>query len=227
MTKNLIEIKNFSKEFLSNKNKINILSNINFKLNKGDIYSIIGPSGSGKSSFLNILGLLDSDYTGSYKFLDNDISKYAIDKKNIVRNKSIGFIHQFFHLLPELNVLENVALPNLISHNEYDKSIILAKEILIRFGLKNRMSYKPNYLSGGEQQRVAIARAMINRPELIIADEMTGNLDEQTASSVFDFFIKTIKFNKQSLLFVTHNLNYANKANKVFEISNQKLIEKQ
>jgi len=223
MTEKLISINSLSKEFLVNKNKTCILKNINFSIVKGDIISISGPSGSGKSTFLNILGLLDSEFTGTYDFLDFNVNLLTNNEKNIIRNKSIGFVHQFFYLIPELTVLENVSIPNLILNNQVKKSNDLAKEIIVNCGLENRMYSKPIYLSGGEQQRVAIARALINNPELIIADEMTGNLDEKTADTVFEFFLDKISSNNQTLIYVTHNEKYAKKANTAFEISNNQI----
>ena len=223
MTEKIISISNLSKEFLVNKNKTCILKDINFSIFKGDIISISGPSGSGKSTFLNILGLLDSVFNGTYNFLDFNVNLLKNNEKNIIRNKSIGFVHQFFYLIPELTVLENVSLPNLILNNQMRKSNDLAKEIIVNCGLENRMHSKPTYLSGGEQQRVAIARALINNPELIIADEMTGNLDEKTADTVFEFFLEKISSNNQTLIYVTHNSKYAKKANQAFEISNNQI----
>lgn len=221
MIENIIDIKNLSKDFYINDNKVNILNNIDFKVTKGDIISIIGPSGSGKSTLLNILGLLDSEYKGNYSLLQKNVNHLNINDKNVIRNKSIGFVHQFFHLIPELTIIENVALPSLI--NNKNNSYTIANKILIKFGLEGRINSRPNNLSGGEQQRAAIARALINQPDIVLADEMTGNLDEKTANSVFEFFLETIKINEQSLIFVTHNKYYAERANKVYEISNQKL----
>jgi len=188
MTKNIISIYNLSKEYTSNNNSVVILKDISFKLCQGDIVSIVGPSGSGKSTFLNILGLLDSSFKGQYDFLDKNIKNTSNDQKNIIRNNSIGFVHQFFHLIPELNVLENVTLPNLIQCNKVSDSVKRAKSILISFDLQDKIHSKPHDLSGGEQQRVAIARALINKPSIIIADEMTGNLDEKISDSIFEFF---------------------------------------
>ena len=225
MTNQLLKINNLFKEYSINKNNTRILNNVNFSLMPGEIISITGPSGSGKSTFLNILGLLDSDYNGDYKFLNENVSKFKSNKKNIIRNKSIGFVHQFFHLIPELNVIENVSLPNLILKNNYKSSYLEAKNIIIEFGLEKRLYSKPSELSGGEQQRIAIARALINKPQFIIADEPTGNLDEKTSNSVFDFFLDTIRLNKQSLVYVTHDIKYAKRADKVYEISNQNLIQ--
>ena len=225
MTKEIIKINNLSKKFYDGSNEISILKNVNFNIVKGDIISISGPSGSGKSTFLNILGMLDSYFDGEYKFLNRNTKSLNINDKNTIRNQSIGFVHQFFHLIPELNVLENVFLPHLIHHDNYVKSVDVAKEILINFDLQDRMFSATNTLSGGEQQRVAIARALINNPEMIIADEMTGNLDKKTADSVFDFFLEKIKKNQQTLVYVTHNNHYAKKANHLYRISQQQLIK--
>ncbi len=223
MTKNIISIYNLSKEYTSNNNSAVILKDISFKLCQGDIVSIVGPSGSGKSTFLNILGLLDSSFKGQYDFLDKNIKYTSNDQKNIIRNNSIGFVHQFFHLIPELNVLENVTLPNLIQCNKVADSVKKAKSILTNFDLQDKIHSKPHNLSGGEQQRVAIARALINKPSIIIADEMTGNLDEKISDSIFNFFLEQIRINNQSLIYVTHNNRYAKQANMKYQILNQKL----
>jgi len=223
MTKNIISIDNLSKEYTSNNNSVVILKDISFKLCQGDIVSIVGPSGSGKSTFLNILGLLDSSFKGQYDFLDKNIKYTSNDQKNIIRNNSIGFVHQFFHLIPELNVLENVTLPNLIQCNKVADSVKKAKSILTNFDLQDKIHSKPHNLSGGEQQRVAIARALINKPSIIIADEMTGNLDEKISDSIFNFFLEQIRINNQSLIYVTHNNHYAKQANMKYQILNQKL----
>ena len=223
MTKNIISIYNLSKEYTSNNNSVVILKDISFKLCQGDIVSIVGPSGSGKSTFLNILGLLDSSFKGQYDFLDKNIKNISNEQKNIIRNNSIGFVHQFFHLIPELNVLENVTLPNLIQCNKVADSVKKAKSILTKFNLQDKIHSKPHNLSGGEQQRVAIARALINKPSIIIADEMTGNLDEKISDSIFNFFLEQIRINNQSLIYVTHNNHYAKQANMKYQILNQKL----
>ena len=223
MTKNIISIYNLSKEYTSNNNSVVILKDISFKLYQGDIVSIVGPSGSGKSTFLNILGLLDSSFKGQYDFLDKNIKYTSNNQKNIIRNNSIGFVHQFFHLIPELNVLENVTLPNLIQCNKVADSVKKAKSILTNFDLQDKIHSKPHNLSGGEQQRVAIARALINKPSIIIADEMTGNLDEKISDSIFNFFLEQVRINNQSLIYVTHNTHFAKQANMKYQILNQKL----
>ena len=225
MTNKIIDIKNLSKIYYLKNSNIPILKNINFELYRGKVVSIMGPSGSGKSTFLNIIGMLDSEFEGKYNLLNKKVNILSKNEKNIIRNNSIGFVHQFFHLIPELTILENVLLPKLIQTNNKIESLKSAKYLLDKFGLSNRINFKPLNLSGGEQQRVAIARALINKPQIVIADEMTGNLDQETADSIFDFFINEIKYSKQSLIFVTHNQKYAKKADIKYEISKKTLVK--
>ena len=222
-SKYIINISNLSKSFNNeNKSKIEIIRNLNFKLKSGSKASIIGPSGSGKSTFLNIIGLLDKEFSGTFYFKEKDISICSYKEINSLRGKSIGFIHQFFHLIPELTVIENVMLPLLINKDDA-KSFHASKDILVKFGLEERLNYKPLKLSGGEQQRVAIARSLVNNPDIILADEMTGNLDEDTANRIFNFFIEFIKQNKKTLVYVTHNKKFSLLADEIFFFNNKKL----
>ena len=225
MTEKLISINNLSKEFLVNKNKTCILKNINFNIVKGDIISISGPSGSGKSTFLNILGLLDSVFSGTYDFLDFNVNLLKNNEKNIIRNKSIGFVHQFFYLIPELTVLENVSLPNLILNNQMKKSNDLAKEIIVNCGLENQMHSKPTYLSGGEQQRVAIGRAIATGPALLLADEPTGNLDPRTAGDVFGMLLRLVRGANLGAMIATHNPNLASRMDRTVKLESGRLID--
>ena len=224
MTNQIINIENLNKIYTLKNSKLSILENINFKLKEGNIVSIMGPSGCGKSTFLNIVGMLDSEFLGRYHFSNKDVTNMTIQEKNILRNNSIGFVHQFFHLIPELSVLENVAMPKMIQSNNNKESLDSAEYLIAKFGLSERINFKPLNLSGGEQQRVSIARALINKPQIIIADEMTGNLDEETSDSIFDFFLNEIKINKQSLIYVTHNEKYAKKADIRYIISKKRII---
>jgi len=224
---NFIEINNLKKKFhLSNDNELLIFENLNFSITKNSITSIVGSSGCGKSTLLNILGLLDSNFEGQFLFEGKVTKTFSSNQLSNIRNKKIGFIHQFFNLIPELSVLENVILPGLISKN--NESIVNkeACELLDIFGILEKKDIKPNKLSGGEQQRVASARALINKPDLILADEMTGNLDEDTSDEIINFFLKFIKSNNISLLYVTHNQKYADMANNKYEFKNKKLILK-
>ena len=219
---NFIKIRNLSKSYEVNYNKLTIINELSLDLQKNCIVSIVGPSGSGKSTFLNIIGLLDRDFLGEYELNGKDMKHLSKKQLNYTRGLSIGFVHQFFHLIPELNVIENVMLPYLINSKQSD-NFKLAKNLLETFGLNDRMNFKPIKLSGGEQQRVAIARSLINNPDLILADEMTGNLDENTAKEIFNFFLSYVKENKKSLIFVTHNNYFAEQANNIFKFSNASL----
>ena len=219
---NFIKIRNLSKSYEVNYKKLTIINELSLDLQKNCIVSIVGPSGSGKSTFLNIIGLLDRDFLGEYELNGKDMKHLSKKQLNYTRGSSIGFVHQFFHLIPELNVIENVMLPYLINSKKSD-NFKLAKNLLETFGLNDRMNFKPIKLSGGEQQRVAIARSLINNPDLILADEMTGNLDENTAKEIFNFFLSYVKENKKSLIFVTHNNYFAEQANNIFKFSNTTL----
>ena len=219
----LIEISDLNKKFILENNKnIELIKNLSFKLKKNSKVSITGPSGSGKTTLLNIIGLLDSEFDGLYLFKGKNISSYSTFEKNKLRGLSIGFIHQFFHLIPELSVIENVMLPILINRND-NKAYEISKKILFDFGLEDRIDYKPLKLSGGEQQRVAIARSLVNNPDIILADEMTGNLDEETANNIFSFFINYIEQNKKTLVYVTHNKKLTLFADEIYNFTNKKL----
>ena len=223
----LIEISNLKKIYnLSNKDKLLLIDNLNLTISKNSITSIIGPSGCGKSTLLNILGLLDSNFYGNYFFESKSIKE--INSKNLsnIRNKKIGFVHQFFHLIPELTVLENIILPALVQSNSISDINNDAYKLLEIFEIIDKKNMKPNKLSGGEQQRVAIARALINKPNLILADEMTGNLDEKTSDEIINFFLKFVANHNISLIYVTHNKKYAEMAKIKYELRNRNLILK-
>ena len=224
---NFIEINNLKKKFhLLNENELLIFENLNFSISKNSITSIVGSSGCGKSTLLNILGLLDASFEGQFLFEGKETKTIKNNQLSNIRNKKIGFIHQFFNLIPELSVLENVILPGLISKNKESLVKKEACELLDIFGILDKKDIKPSKLSGGEQQRVASARALINKPDLILADEMTGNLDEDTSDEIINFFLKFIENNNISLLYVTHNQKYADMANNKYEFKNKKLILK-
>ena len=224
MINKIINIEHLNKSYSLKNSNLLILENINFELQESNVVSVMGPSGCGKSTFLNIIGLLDSEFEGKYDLLNKNAINLSVHEKNLLRNNSIGFVHQFFHLIPELTVLENIALPKMIQTNNTKESIVSAKYLVEKFGLTERINFKPLNLSGGEQQRVAIARALINNPQIIIADEMTGNLDEETSDTIFDFFLNEIRINKKSLIYVTHNEKYAKKADIRYVISKRNII---
>ena len=210
MNNTICELKNISKEYRTKAETINVLKNINLKLNQGDFVSIQGKSGSGKTTLLNIIGLLDTPTSGEIKFDNNNIN-YSNEKiKNIIRNKKIGFVFQFHYLLNEFTALENVMIPALID-TKLNKIQLRskAKELLELVELGHRIDHKPLELSGGEKQRVAIARALINDPNIILADEPTGNLDLETSETISELFKKINEEKKQTIVIVTHSSELA------------------
>ena len=213
---NLIELKNISKHYLTNKKSI-ILKKINYKFKKGLIYSLVGPSGSGKSTLLNLISLIDKPSSGDI-FINNQNIKYKNNSENDqIRADKIGIIYQQNNLLPDFTALENVYLSRLAISNNKDEAISDAKKIIKIFGLSSRMDHFPSELSGGELQRVAISRALINKPEIILADEPTGSLDQSTAKGVFKTLYK-LKNKNRLIIYATHNRLFANMADCKLEI---------
>ena len=206
----LIILNKISKNFLTSK-KITVLNKINYKFNKGKVYSLVGPSGSGKSTLLNILSLIDRPSIGSVKIEKSDINfsnSAMIDK---IRAKKIGIIYQQNNLLPDFSALENVYLASLALDDNKKKALDKAKNIIKKMGLINRVNHYPSELSGGEVQRISIARALINEPQIILADEPTGSLDQSTAKEVFDILYK-LKSSNRLIIYATHNRFFANMA---------------
>tara|TARA_E500000331_G_scaffold247283_1_gene237653 strand:- start:1378 stop:2076 length:699 start_codon:yes stop_codon:yes gene_type:complete len=207
---NLITLNKISKSFLTNK-KILVLKKINFKFNLGKVYSVVGPSGSGKSTLLNILSLIDKPTSGLIK-IDKDIINFSNSVKNDkIRAKKIGIVYQQNNLLPDFTALENVYLARLSLTNNKKKSLDAARQIIKKMGLSDRVNHYPSELSGGEMQRIAIARALINEPQIILADEPTGSLDQTTAQEVFNVLYK-LKNSNRIIIYATHNRYFANKA---------------
>ena len=217
----IIELKNVNKIYKTKVENIHILKNIKLAFNKGDFISIQGKSGSGKTSLLNILGLLDEPTDGEI-YIGGEKIRYRDEKaKTAIRNEKIGFVFQFHYLLNEFTALENVMMPALINKNMNKNGIKKkAKELLALVGLAKRTKHKPMELSGGEKQRVAIARAMINDPDIILADEPTGNLDTETSNLINELFMKINKERNQSIIIVTHSLELANLATYKYKIEN-------
>ena len=197
---------------------LHVLRNINFTINAGETAAIIGSSGSGKSTLLNLLGGLDVPTTG--QVLVNHDNLFTADEKSRchVRNRHLGFIYQFHHLLPEFSALENVAMPQLIDGVDKDMASEKAVQLLTEVGLGERLEHKPGELSGGERQRAAIARALINSPDCILADEPTGNLDRKNAENALELIMQLNKSYKTSLIMVTHDLHIAERLDTVYEL---------
>jgi len=219
----IIELKNINKIYKTKVEEIHVLKDISLTFNKGDFVSIQGKSGSGKTSLLNIVGLLDEPTNGEIIIHGEKVDYKNENMKNIIRNEKIGFVFQFHYLLNEFTALENVMMPSLINKNmTHEKVKKKAKELLSLVNLSNRTKHKPMELSGGEKQRVAIARAMMNDPDIILADEPTGNLDTETSNIINDLFIKINKERQQSIIIVTHSLELANLAKYKYKIENGK-----
>ena len=191
------------KTFDNNK-KIKVLNNLSFSFKKGYIYSIVGPSGSGKSTLLNILSLIDQPTSGKIKLENNDINFEEKSKNDLIRANKIGIIYQQNNLLNDFTAIENVYLANLTVNKNKNKAFENSKIILKKIGLSNRLNHYPSQLSGGEMQRVAIARALINNPDILLADEPTGSLDNETAKEVFNA-IRSQKNSNRLIIFATHN----------------------
>ena len=207
---NLIILNKISKSFLTSK-KITVLKKINYKFKKGKVYSLVGPSGSGKSTLLNILSLIDRPSIGSVKIEKNDINFSNSSMIDKIRAKKIGIIYQQNNLLPDFTALENVYLASLALDDNKKKAVDKAKNIIRKMGLISRSNHYPSELSGGEAQRISIARALINEPQIILADEPTGNLDQSTAKEVFDILYK-LKSSNRLIIYATHNRFFANMA---------------
>ena len=207
---NLIILNKISKSFFTSK-KITVLKKINYKFKKGKVYSLVGPSGSGKSTLLNILSLIDRPSIGSVKIENNDINFSNASMIDRVRAKKIGIIYQQNNLLPDFTALENVYLASLALDDNKNKALDKAKNIIKKMGLISRANHYPSELSGGEVQRISIARALINEPQIILADEPTGSLDQSTAKEVFDILYK-LKSSNRLIIYATHNRFFANMA---------------
>ena len=201
----IMKLEDIDKFYMETGNKLHILRKLNLEVKRGEFVSILGKSGSGKSTLLNIMGLLDKIDGGKIWIDDKEVSSLNEMERNNIKNYFLGFVFQFHYLMSEFTALENVMIPALLNNFKNKAEIEKeAKELLEIVGLAERIKHKPNQLSGGEKQRVAIARAMINKPKLILADEPTGNLDEDTGELIFSLFRKINKEHNQSIVVVTH-----------------------
>lgn len=218
----MIELKNVSKEFENGDAVTSVLADINFTIEKGEFVSIMGPSGSGKSTLMHILGFLDTLTSGQYLFFNKDVSKLSEDELAVLRNKSVGFVFQNFNLLPKTTVWENVRLPLLYTEKKSDYAIV--DQMIKNVGLEHRRDYFSNQLSGGEKQRVAIARALVNSPDIIFADEPTGNLDSKSGLQVMSI-LQNLNKEGKTIILVTHETYTAEHAKRIIKIKDGKIIE--
>ena len=216
MSETVLELVEVSKIFNDHSyNRLTIFQNMNLKIKNSELVGIIAPSGTGKTSLLNISGLLDLPTHGEVKIIDNNTRALSIEMRNNIRRKHIGFVFQSGNLINEFNAIENVALSRVIKGYSFLDSLGYAKKLLINVGLKDRLYSRPLQLSGGEKQRIAICRAIANDPKLLLADEPTGNLDKENSQLIFNLFIEMVKKKNVAALVATHNLELIKKMDRV------------
>ena len=225
MNKEIIKLSKISKKYVDTNKDINVLKNINLKINKGELISLSGPSGSGKSTLLHIIALLDQPTSGEVFFRKKSLTKSSDDEKDLARRKGISIIYQQNNLLNDFTALENVLIPLVNNGFSLEESTKKANKILSLVNLSRRINHFPSELSGGEQQRVAVARALITEPDLILADEPTGSLDRKTANEIFSLFLK-LKSKNRAILYATHNRELSNRADYKLNIFDGNIIRK-
>jgi lipoprotein-releasing system ATP-binding protein len=226
MTTAVLEARDVQKSFTQGPVTLEVLQGVMLAVDAGERIAIVGASGSGKTTLLQILGGLDRPTTG-HVFVDGqDIHELSEDARGMLRNRALGFVYQFHHLLPEFSALENVAMPLLVRRTAVAEARDKAGEILERVGLAQRLEHRPYQLSGGERQRAAVARALVTQPKIILADEPTGNLDGANAESVFELMLELNRERGTSLVVVTHDMRLANRMDRIYEIQFGRLTGK-
>lgn len=221
----VVRMENVVKSYGEGNSRVDALKGITLSIQQGEFVSIVGVSGSGKSTLLHILGGLDRPTSGQVFIGENSIYNYSDDELSIFRRRKVGFIFQFFNLIPVLNVQENIALPTILDNEQVDMTYL--DEIIETLGLQERKTHLPSELSGGQQQRVSIGRALINRPHLILADEPTGNLDTKNTKEVMDLLRLTAKKYNQTIVLITHDLSIASASDRVITIEDGSIISDQ
>jgi lipoprotein-releasing system ATP-binding protein len=226
-TKNglLVEARDIRKSFNSSNARLEILNGVDLALQPAETVAIVGPSGIGKSTLLHILGTLDRPDSGELHFRGEDVLQFDATKLAGFRNRSIGFVFQFHHLLAEFSAVENAMMPALVSGMDKLKATRRAERILVRVGLKDRLNHRVNKLSGGEQQRVALARALVLKPDMLLADEPTGNLDKRNSDQVHELLLELNRELGMTLVVVTHNMELASFMSRCVTLSEKRLVE--
>lgn len=220
----MIEVANVVKVYRRGKNEVRALDGVSFDVPRGQFVSVMGSSGSGKSTMLNLLGALDVPTSGALKIDGREISKLPDDELSAFRRDRLGFIFQFFNLLPTLNALENVILPELLAGKPREELEPKARALLEQFGLKGRETHRPDELSGGQMQRVAIARALLNDPALLLADEPTGNLDSRHAEVIWQLLRRLVDENQRTVIAVTHEAAGARHADRIIVLKDGRIV---
>jgi len=222
--KAVLSCRDLGKSYEEGPESVQVLSNLQLELFPGERVAIVGSSGSGKSTLLNLLGGLDTPTRGSVWLAGEELSALGERARGLLRNRALGFVYQFHHLLPEFTALENVCMPLLIGRTAIPEARERAEALLKRVGLGHRLTHKPAELSGGERQRVAIARALVNRPGLVMLDEPTGNLDQHTAQGIQDLMRELSTSSQTAFLVVTHDLNLARQMDRVLRLEEGRLV---
>ena len=226
MSKEILKLENVEKKYSGGVEELHIINDLTFSVEEGEFISILGRSGSGKSTLLNIMGLLDKVDGGKISIDGQEVDRLSEEERDRIKNQMIGFVFQFHYLLPEFTALENVMLPALLNNfSERAEVEKRAKELLDKVGLSARENHKPSQLSGGEKQRIAIARALINSPKILLADEPTGNLDEETSEMIFKILKDINKNEKQTIIVVTHSKDLAEISDKQLYLKKGILVE--
>jgi lipoprotein-releasing system ATP-binding protein len=220
MKNNIITCENLNLSFHDTGIETTVLKNLNLTVSQGESVAIIGASGSGKSSLLNLIGGIDNNHSGIVKLMNQNLSELSETKRCQLRNQHLGFIYQFHHLLGEFSALENVMMPLLINGTKISIAKEQATDLLTQINLTNRMNHKPSELSGGERQRVSICRALITKPSCVLADEPTGNLDKQNSLDAFDMMLNIKNAQNSALIIVTHDLDLAKKMDRTLTLIN-------
>jgi lipoprotein-releasing system ATP-binding protein len=222
--KYIIQVKNLTKIF-GNGVEIKALDGVDLDIERGEFLAIIGPSGSGKSTLLNQIGILDTPTSGTVLLNGVDVTKMSDKERSRTRNKELGFIFQYHHLLPDFNALENVMMPLLISGIRSSQAREVARKVLDEVGLGDRMDHRPNQLSGGQNQRVAIARALVNKPSIVIGDEPTGNLDSKASDNIYELLRQLNREHNQTFILVTHDERMAAKTDRIIRLVDGRVAE--
>ncbi|AXM95681.1 lipoprotein-releasing system ATP-binding protein LolD [Pseudomonas plecoglossicida] len=222
--KAVLSCRNLGKSYDEGPESVQVLSGLNLELHPGERVAIVGSSGSGKSTLLNLLGGLDRPTQGSVWLAGEELSALGERARGLLRNRALGFVYQFHHLLPEFTAMENVCMPLLIGRTAIPEARERAEALLKRVGLSHRLHHKPAELSGGERQRVAIARALVNRPGLVMLDEPTGNLDHHTALGIQELMQELSSASRTAFLVVTHDLNLARQMDRVLKLDDGHLV---
>ena len=216
--KPVVELKRLTRSFEQGGERIDVLRGVDLAIRPGEIVALLGPSGSGKSTLLQAVGLLEGGFGGEILIAGHSAEKSNSHARTVLRREHLGFIYQFHHLLPDFNALENVVLPQLVADRPRAEAEARAEELLVALGLGHRLDHRPSQLSGGEQQRVAVARGLANKPDQVLADEPTGNLDEATADRVLGEFLSLVRGEGSAALIATHNERLAQKMDRVVRL---------